>query len=89
MARVVPIDHHGATVMNTARRRVVLLRVTSPNTLVSVVALPGSRYFITVVTFTHISRLVVTATQPQSLDAKGHVRIGAGDRPAEKNKSQK
>lgn len=63
MVTVVLIDRHGATVMSTARRRAVLLRISGPNTLVSVVALPGSRYFITVVTFTHISHLVVTATR--------------------------
>jgi hypothetical protein len=56
MARAV-FTGHEATAMSTARRTVVLLRVTSLNIPALVVAAPGSRYFITVVTFTHISGL--------------------------------
>jgi len=65
----------------------VLLRVSGPNTLVSVAALPGIRYFITVVTSTHISSLVVTATRlmhPRSFERQrstGHIPL-RGWRPA-------
>jgi hypothetical protein len=54
---------HEVSVTSIARRRAVLLRVIDPNTPVSVVALLGTRYFITVVTFTHISGLTVFVTR--------------------------
>jgi hypothetical protein len=62
------VTGHEVSVTSIARRRVVLLRAIGPNTPVSVVALLGTRYFITVVTSTHISGLTVflTRMRPQS-----------------------
>lgn len=67
MAITVPTGHE-VSVTSIARRRAVLLRVIGPNTPVSVVAPLGTRYLITVVTFTHISGFTVFATRmrPQS-----------------------
>ena len=62
MAKVAVSGHEEIEMTTVARRRKVLLKVSGPNGAASVVALPGSRYFITVVTFTHISGLVVSVT---------------------------
>ena len=55
------IGHEIAMII--ARRIVVLLKVSDLNTPVLVVAVPGSRYFIIVVSFTHISGLIVSVSR--------------------------
>ena len=69
MARAV-VTGHEANVMNTARKR-VLPRASGPNTPVLVVVLPGSRCFITVVTFTYVSDPAVSVTKDTCIISRG------------------
>ena len=50
---------HESAMSTVARRTIMLRKVSDPNSLVLAVAVPGSRYFIIVVTFTHVSGLDV------------------------------
>ena len=72
MAKVAATSRESA--MSTGRRR-VLLGISDPASPVSVVVPPGSRYFITVVTFTHISDLATSVLRLHPQTTVCHLKL--------------